>query len=648
MNTFLKMSYLSNLFNLQGKNVENVDGYEELQKRITEKRDYIDKALTNFNSFIKHLKECLNKSTSFQNNFQKIKCVEEEKGIHDMTTLVVQKVAKNLEENYNILSIFINSFGSYLSKLNKEISLYDDFKKINKDLNEEKDKLKKSKDEYNKCGQEAEIKIKEFAEKNLQNLSRIRDSQILLDQIENITRLPKNSLVKYRTSIRKANELITKYNYKQTEIFNIIPEIRKEDEAFGSSLMKAFLQHLENENQSLNLKIDEINKLKFQENNKMKELIDGVEINKKDEKQKNLIHYQTSLDIIKCQNKEEFELRCATIFLINNFIDGSIFPSYNYEQEKKHYHLTEIIKKLFDEKGEIDSNLSEDFLNSISDPSVHKFFFSLLSQFRTNNRFERSKYLIDLLAKGFNFLLDNAEKNKLYDNVKHSIILAQTFFYTDENNKKVYIIEYIKNHKWIKTASFWRLFIEDQVKKEFLRFEKVFPDANFSVENNVNLNKKVMEKLNEVVFSQLLTFISNMGDFEIDKRIILKIVDECIEKYNYLSKTNIDSLYELITEGKVDIEQLRKEYSPSLEEELINKNNNENEEKPKENNESVGKEEKKEDSQKEEEKKEEVKKEDEKKEEEKKEEEKVNDEQKTESNNTNNEEKKEDDNKTES
>ena len=78
-----------------------------------------------------------------------------------------------------------------------------------------------------------------------------------------------------------------------------------------------------------------------------------------------------------------------------------------------------------------------------------------------------------------------------------------------------------------------------------------------------------------------------MADFELDKRIILKIIDEFIEKYNYLSKTNINSLYELITEGKLDIEQLRKEYSPSLEEELINKNKNENEEKPKENNESV-------------------------------------------------------------
>ena len=640
MNAFFKMPYISNLFNIQTKNVE---GYEELQKRILEKKDYIDKALTNFIGFNKHLKDCFNKATSFQNNFQKIKFGEEEKDLHVLSESVVQKVTKNLEENYKILNIFINSFGSYLSKLNNEISLYEDFKKIHKDLKEEKEKFKKSKDEYNKLGQEAENKIKQFAEKNFQNLSRIKDSPILLDQIESIARMPKNSLVKYRSSARKVNELTIKYNHKQTEIFNLIPEIRKEDGALGSNLMKAFFQHLENENQSLNSKIDEINKLKFPENNKMKELIDGVENNKKDEKEVNLIQYQTNLDLIKCQNIEEFELRCGTIFLINNFIDSSIFPSYSYEQDKKNYHLTEIIRKLFDEKGEIDSKLSEDFINSISDPSVHKFFFSLLSQFRTNNRFERSKYLVELLAKGFNFLLDNAEKNKLYDNVKHSIILAQTFFYTDENNKKVYIIEYIKNHKWIKKASFWRLFIEDQIKKEFLRFEKVFPDANFSVENNINLNKKVMEKLNEVVFSQLLTFISNMADFELDKRIILKIIDECIKKYNYLSKNNIDSLYELITEGKLDIEQLRKEYSPSLEEELINNNKDENEEKPKENKESAKKEEKKE-----EEKKEEEKKEDSQKEEEKKEEEKVNEEQKTESNSTNNEEKKEDDNKIES
>ena len=634
MNAFLKMSVLSNLFNLQTKDVE---GYEELQKRISEKKDYLDKTLTNFNGFNKNLKECFNKAISFQKNLQKIKYVQEEKELHDISLLVAQKISKNLEENYNILNIFINSFGSYLPKLNKEISLYEEFKKINKDLKEEKEKLKKNKDEYHKLGQEAETKMKQFAEKNIQNIAQIGESQILQIQIETIAILPRNSLSNYRDSVKKSNQIIDKYNLKQTEIFKLLPDIRKEGGEICINLKNAFLQYLESENQSLNTIKGEISNMKFQDNNKMKELIDEAEDNKKDEKEINLIQYQTNLDLIKCKNTNEFELRCNTIFLINNFINKSIFPSFNFEQDKKKYHLTEIKRQLFDEKGEIDSKLSENFISSISDPSVHEFFFSLLSQFRTNNRFERSKYLIELLGKGFNILLENAEKNKLYDHVKHSIILAQTYYYTDENKNKIYIIDYIKNHKWIKNASFWRLFIDDQIKKEFLRFEKVFPDANFSVEKNINLTKKVKEKLNEVVFSQLLTFLSNMGDFELDKRIILKIADECIEKYNYLSKNNIDSVYELITEGKLDLEKLRKEYSPSLEEELIKNNNNENEEKPKENNESVEKEDKKE----------EVKKEEEKKEEDKKEDEKINEEEKAENNNTNSEEKKEDDNKIE-
>jgi hypothetical protein len=212
-----------------------------------------------------------------------------------------------------------------------------------------------------------------------------------------------------------------------------------------------------------------------------------------------------------------------------------------------------------------------------------------LSILRTNSRFEKGKSLIDLLGKGFNILLEYAAKNKLYDNVKNCIILSQTYYYNDENKNKIYIFEYIKNNKWIKSASFWRSFIKDMIKNEFIRFEKVFPDANFSVENNININKKIREKLNEVVFSQLLTYVNNMKDFCLDKRVIIKITDEFITKYNYLSKNNINAIYDLITEGnegKEDIEQLRKEYSPDLEKELNNENNIEEtkeSKKPKEN-----------------------------------------------------------------
>jgi hypothetical protein len=207
------------------------------------------------------------------------------------------------------------------------------------------------------------------------------------------------------------------------------------------------------------------------------------------------MQYQSDLDITKCKNEKDFKIMSGTKYLINNYIDQSIFPEYSQEQEDKNYEIYTIIKRLFDQKGEIDSKLSEDFINLINDPSVHKYAFIILSILRTNSRFEKEKSLIDLLGKGFNILLEHAAKNKLYDNIKNCIILSQTYFYNDENKNKVYIFEYIKNNKWMKNASFWRSFIDDVIKNEFIRFEKIFPDANFSVEKNINVSKKIKEKL---------------------------------------------------------------------------------------------------------------------------------------------------------
>ena len=147
--------------------------------------------------------------------------------------------------------------------------------------------------------------------------------------------------------------------------------------------------------------------------------------------------------------------------------------------------------------------------------------------------------------------------------------------------KKIYIFEYIKNCKFIKNSNFWRNFIEDMIKKEFERIEKIFPEA-FNEEKNINITENMKKKLNEVVFSQILTYVTNMKDFELDKRIILKIIDEFIEKYNYLSKNNIDNIYLMLTEGKDSVEKLREEYDPSLEGELTENEKINNEEKLKE------------------------------------------------------------------
>ena len=56
-----------------------------------------------------------------------------------------------------------------------------------------------------------------------------------------------------------------------------------------------------------------------------------------------------------------------------------------------------------------------------------------------------------------------------------------------------------------------------------------------------------------------------MVDFEMDKRIIVKIVDEFLEKYSYVSEKSIDAIFGLISKDKNEIEKFRKEYNPSLE-----------------------------------------------------------------------------------
>ena len=580
MNAFLKISYISNLFS----STKDVDGYEELQKRISEKSSYLEKALLTYKNYDKILKECLNKLLSLNSDFIKTTLSPEEKDIHATAVLIFQKICNELAQNDNFIQQIISNLEKMISLFSQENNLYDELKKTNKELNEEKEKLKKDREEYHKIGKDSENKIKQFAKYNLQYITRIEDSELLQGQLFDLIVSPKRAIENYRESTKKINQLITKYNQKQSKLFYFLPDIGDHDGVFYFQLVKMHIQHLEMEKKYLDSNIEQIQSMKsLQSNTKLKELIEYAENNRRDEKIINLMQYQSDLDITKCKSEKDFKIMSGTKYLINKYIDQSIFPEYSEEQENKNYEVYKIIKSLFDQKGEIDPQLSEDFINLINDPSVHKYAFIILSLLRTNSRFEKGKSLIDLLGKGFNIVLEYAAKNKLYDNVKNCIILSQTYYFNDESKNKIYIFEYIKNNKWMKSASFWRSFIKDIIKNEFIRFEKVFPDANFSVENNININKKIKEKLNEVVFSQLLTYVNNMKDFCLDKRVIIKIADEFITKYNYLSKNNINAIYDLITEGKEDIEQLRKEYSPDLEKELNNENNIEETKAPKEN-----------------------------------------------------------------
>ena len=579
MDLFFK-GYIANLFK-----TKDVEGYEILHKRITEKKLYLENILSCLKNLDNSLKDSLFAVQNSNKSLETIIFSPEDGNIQKVIKSIYQKISNNIMDNLNLLKQIIVHITGHKSNLSKELNIYEELKKINKDLQEEKEKLKKNKESYNKVGKTAEKEIKKFA-KNVPNIDEIAQNEILAVELDYIIQPPKTALKNYKSSLIKTNQLIIKFNEKQSLLFRYLPELSSEEGVFFFRLIKMYLQSLEKENQNLTENINKIKNGNLSETKtKLIELIEISENNRKEEKIQKLMDYQTDLDFNKCENEKEFELFSNSIILIKNFIDKDLFPNYDYDTDKKSYRMCQIIKKLFNETGEIDSKLSEDFLNLVKDSKVHRNFFVVLSQLRSSSKFLKTKFLIDLLGKGFLIILDNSIENKLYDNVKNSIILSQTYYYNDEKNNKIYIFEYIKNNKYFKSPKFWRQFIDDMIKKEFVRFEALFNESNFNVEKNINITKKIKDKLNEVVFSQLLTYESNMKDFNIDKRIILKIIDEFIEKYNYLSKNNIKSLYDMISQNEVDIEKLKKEYESSLEDELNNdikeekQNNINNEEK---------------------------------------------------------------------
>ena len=566
--SFLK-SLANNITNIGNLfKVKDVSGFENLQNIITTKKQYLEKVISCLNNLNNSLKTFYETVSSSEKILNSLEDYTGEKKINDAALLICKKIKQDAIDDNNLLISVMKNMGEHLTNLNKEINCYDQFKKINRDLQEEKATLIKNKNNYHKLGKGAENKIKSLV-KHSPKEKDIFNSTEYIEQLDLIGSPAKEALIDYNLSLKKTNELVNQYNKKQMEIYDILPKIGEKDLVFDFELLKLYQKCLEAEGKYINNYLEEFKKSKIEVKSELKDMIEMFEENKKEEKIINLSQYQTELDINKCQSDEDFEILHKTIELITLYIDESIFPDYKFETEQKVFNIHQILRQLFKETGEIDSKLREDFLNGLKDPIVHVKFYILLSQLRTNNKFLRTKYLIEILGEGFQILLEEAGRNKLYDNIKNCIILSQTFYYEGENKKKIYIFEMIKNNKYLSNSHFWRDFIEDMIKKEFVRLENILPDINFSVEKNINITPKIKEKLNEAVFSQLITYASNMKDFGLDKRVIIKIIQENLEKYNYLSENNIKNIYLVIAEEESELEKLKKEYNPSLESELI-------------------------------------------------------------------------------
>ena len=74
-----------------------------------------------------------------------------------------------------------------------------------------------------------------------------------------------------------------------------------------------------------------------------------------------------------------------------------------------------------------------------------------------------------------------------------------------------------------------------------------------------DITDKIKGKLGEVLLSQLLPYIGNMNEFKIEKKYILKVIENICNKYNYMSPSSLKSVYGLICESDEELEKVKKE-----------------------------------------------------------------------------------------
>ena len=458
----------------------------------------------------------------------------------------------------------------------KEKELYTNLKKLILKYEESKTNLIKAKEKFYESAEIAQLSILEakklaLKQEDKDNKEKINinisnnyinnpnnDSQELLVKLEqkyleNLLEARRND-EKYSEILKEANNYRELVNDKQNELLKYYENIENKDHQIYILIMRDYYSYLKTNNSvikgNLILMEEKINKI---DNNK--DIISLINIYGSELKPDKLIKYRPFKPNFNSENSDkenELTLKYQIIMTMKPFIKD-ICPNYDIELETKKQEMRELTKKILnnnDENVTFSDNEKNKLLEYINEEWGQSYFLFFLTKVRTTGHYCRSEKVVKILGEIFNKILNIAEKKVDYNIVKNCIILSQTYYYVDKNkSKKVYLVELICDNKWLRTPDFWRNIIDIMIKEDINKIKEMMEKMNKKDENEGIIN---------VVFAQVISYINNMKDFKLESKIIVKIVDEFVEKYN-IGKDLSKHIYDNIDKS-IEIENLRKQY----------------------------------------------------------------------------------------
>ena len=186
-----------------------------------------------------------------------------------------------------------------------------------------------------------------------------------------------------------------------------------------------------------------------------------------------------------------------------------IIENINYSDDKKRNELS---------KEEI-----TDLINLLNVHDNRIIFLQKLSDYRVKGKYILSDKDFIILSQIFNFICDNMKIKSDFRVAELLIIISQTYYTVNKKGKK-YLQSSFKDNELFKQKMFWEDYLTYSINKEIIKMLKV--------EGNIQEDKEITDyKYSNIIFTQILTLIDIMHEFNLDSQTIKDILQPKIIFY---------------------------------------------------------------------------------------------------------------------
>ena len=452
------------------------------------------------------------------------------------TLPVIKSISDSFQKEKEIYNTYIKSRTAYINKQNDLKKIKKEFAQKARDCESKVYDAKKA-SMYKDLPPEQITKLEQQASESLANTASCEDKYI---QILN--------------EANKAREIEIDLQKKLQSYYHNIDIDYYEKEKMMIGFFISCLKRMYN---VINNEIIDLNE-KYKNINVEKDINEFIKINKVNTKPDEIIKFtpykpatEISNDSIfnanfnnKDKDNKNLEVSLEVILLFKKFFKF-IRTDLDMEKERKKSKLRVLAYKIFwpGENTFLEPKEKNSLYNLFKETIFISYFLAILSRQRIKG-FKKNEKLLDDLIEIFKKMLEIAEREKNFDISINCVILSQTYFCEKKGKNgeifKKYILDGIRNNKWLSSYEFWEGVINSMIEKEIQKNEEINKDKDINKDEKEKEKEKKMNN-NNIAFSQIFSHSNNMIEFDVKKEGIYEFIDNLCKKYE-LDQEMINSI----------------------------------------------------------------------------------------------------------